>query len=320
MNLKRAKRQADAKLVWDSVIDSAKTTPDEGTHWAAEDRTWLWYNDTIQTHAMALRTGLELGTKREVLDGLVQWLFLNKKLNQWKSTRATSEVIYALTKFLKRTNQLGVKEEMSVKMGGKEYSFVFNQEMYNGKKNQIVLRAQEVKPGLVPVTISKRNPGLAFASATWHYSTERLPKNPVGDFFLIKRNYFKRVADNNQIKLIPIKEGEKFSVGDEVEVQLSLTGKHQVEFVHLRDPRPAGFEPISAVSQMKWDLGISWYEEIRDSATNFFFERLPQGQYTFRYRMRASGAGKFRAGPALVQPLYAPEFTSFSAGDEIVIK
>ena len=39
----------DAKLVWDSVMDSAKTTPDEGTFWAPEDRAWLWYNDTIET-------------------------------------------------------------------------------------------------------------------------------------------------------------------------------------------------------------------------------------------------------------------------------
>ena len=35
-------------------------TKDEGTFWAPEDRAWLWYNDTIETHAFALRTLMEL--------------------------------------------------------------------------------------------------------------------------------------------------------------------------------------------------------------------------------------------------------------------
>ena len=41
-------------------------------------------------------------------DGLVQWLLLNKKLNQWKSTRATAEVIYSLVHYLKAEGALGI--------------------------------------------------------------------------------------------------------------------------------------------------------------------------------------------------------------------
>lgn len=320
LTLNRAKRTPDAKLVWDSVMDSAKTSKDEGTHWAQEDRSWLWYNDTIETHALALRTGSELGTKRESLDGLVQWLFLNKKLNHWKSTRATSEVIYSLTHYLKKTKQLGVKEKISVNMNNETTQFEFDPSKYTGKKNQIVIQGDRVSPKIVPVTVEKTTPGLAFASATWHYSTEKLPKEAVGDFFKINRKFFKRVAEKSGMKLIPVKEGEVIQVGDEVEVQISLSSKHQAEYVHLRDPRAAGFEPVDPVSQHKWDLGIYWYEEIRDNGTNFFFERLPHGQYTFKYRIRASIAGKFKAGPATIQPLYAPEFVGFSEGHELKIK
>jgi uncharacterized protein YfaS (alpha-2-macroglobulin family) len=74
------------------------------------------------------------------------------------------------------------------------------------------------------------------------------------------------------------------------------------------------------VSRFKWDLGIGWYEEVRDSATNFFFERLPMGEYTFRYRLRANLAGDFRAGPATLQSMYAPEFTAYSSGSRISIE
>src|SRR5438093_535183 len=49
LTLKRMGRPADAKLVWDSVMDSAKTERDLGTYFAPEDRSWLWYNDTVET-------------------------------------------------------------------------------------------------------------------------------------------------------------------------------------------------------------------------------------------------------------------------------
>ena len=104
-----------------------------------------------------------------------------------------------------------------------------------------------------------------------------------------------------------------------MEVQLSLRSKHEAEYVHLRDPRAAGLEPENAVSRYQWDLGIGWYEEVRDSGTNFFFERLPAGEYTFKYRLRANMAGTFRVGPAIVQSMYAPEFTAYSAGTCLTI-
>ena len=110
LTLKRMGRPQDAKLVFDSVMDSSKTTEDEGTFWAPEERGWLWYNDTIESHAFALRALMELQPKDARQEGLVQWLFLNKKLNHWKSTRATAEVLYTLAKYLEQTKQLGVRE------------------------------------------------------------------------------------------------------------------------------------------------------------------------------------------------------------------
>ena len=90
--------------------------------------------------------------------------------------------------------------------------------------------------------------------------------------------------------------------------------------LHLRDPRPAGCEPISLTSEHKWDYGTYWYEEVRDSGTNFFFEWLPQGQYTFKYRVRANMAGVFKVSPATLQSMYAPEFNAYSAGYVITVK
>ena len=135
----------------------------------------------------------------------------------------------------------------------------------------------------------------------------------------LTRSYFKRVNTGKEFLLQPLPEGAALKPGDEVEVHLSLTSKHPMEYVHLRDPRGAGFEPTTNLSKHKWDLGISWYEEIRDSGTNFFFEHLPQGEYTFKYRIRATTAGTFKIAPATVQPMYAPEFAAYSRGASLRI-
>jgi len=320
LTLKRMGRADDGRLVWASVMDSAKTAEDQGTFWAQEDRSWLWYNDTIETHAFALRTAMELTPKDPKIDGMVLWLFLNKKLNHWKSTRATAEVVYSLAKYLQATERLGVVEDATVKAGGQTTTFTFLPDKYTGKKNQIVIPGAHVDPKRdATITVSSTTKGVKFASATWQFATDRLPPEARGDFLGVTRTFFKRETGGKEVVLRPLKDGEALAVGDEVEVHLSLTSKHPVEYVHLRDPRGSGFEPVNVTSRYRWDLGLGYYEEVRDSGQNFFFEALPQGEFTFTYRVRAAMAGTFKVAPATVQPMYAPEFSAYSAGDKLVV-
>ncbi len=321
LTLKRMGREKEARLVWDSVMDSAKTERDQGTFWAPEDRAWLWYNDTIETHAFALRTLMELDPRSDKVDGLVLWLFLNKKFNHWKSTRATAEVIYSLAHYLKKTEQIGVREEAVVQVGRHSRRFVFEPDRYTGKKNQVVVLGTDIRPEThAEVVVEKATKGHLFASATWHFSTERMPEEARGDFISVTRTYYLRDKSGREVVLKPLAEGTPVHVGDEVEVHLSIRTKHAMEYVHLRDPRPAGFEPVSLRSAFKWDLGIGFYEEVRDSSQNFFFEALPHGEYTLKYRLRAAQGGTFKAGPATIQPMYAPEFTAYSAGHVLTVR
>ena len=320
LTLKRMNRQKDAELVFASVMDSAKTSRDEGTYWAPEDRSWLWYNDRIETHAFALRTLIEILPEDKRKDGLVHWLFLNKKLNHWKSTKATAEVIYSLVHYLNKEGGLGIREDATVRIGARETKMVFEPDKFTGKKNQIVVRGADFKPSQdSTVVVEKTSKGLAFASATWHFSTEKLPETEQGDLLSVSRRYFKRESTASGFELKPLAEGALLALGDEIEVQLSVRAKHPCEYVHLRDPRAAGLEPGVVVSRYKWDLGIGWYEETRDSGTNFFFEWLPQGEYTLKYRVRANMGGTFRVSPATLQSMYAPEFTAYSTGAVIKI-
>ena len=320
LTLERADRHEDALLVFDSVMDSAKSNEKDGTFWAPEDRAWLWYNDTIETHAFALRVLGELSPDDERRHGLVQWLLINKKLGHWKSTRATAEVIYSMVHYLEDEGSLGVREAVRVDLADESREFVFEPDVYTGKNNQWVIPGDEVVPAMSTIDLSKETPGFLFASATWHFSTEKLPEAASGDLFQVERSYFHRVHDGKQWTLVPISENTDLEPGDQVEVHLSIRSRHAAEYVHLRDPRGAGFEPETIRSGYHWDLGINWYEEVRDSGTNFFFEWLPAGEYTFKYRLRANMAGTFRVGPATLQSMYAPEFAAYSSGKILEIQ
>lgn len=320
LTLKRKGRDEDAKTVMMAIMDSSVTKEDQGTFWAPEDYGWLWYNDRIETHAFSLRALSEIMPKDKRRDGLALWLLLNKKLNQWKSTRATAEVIYSLLHYMKSEGSLGIDEIINVDVAGENHKFVFKADEYTGEKNQIEVPKEKITSAHAETTISKETKGFAFASAMWHYSTEKMPSEARGDFLNVTRKYFKRTFQGKKYILKPIAEGEIISIGDQIEVQLSIKTKHQFEYVHLRDPRGAGFEPESQVSRYKWQLGIGYYEEIRDSATNFFISWLPQGEYNFKYRVRANMAGVFRVGPTTLQSMYAPEFGAFSSGIKLVVE
>ena len=315
LTLTRDGRGDDARLVFDSIMDSARTEQDLGTYWAPEDRAWLWYNDTIETHAFALRVMTELLPDDARRHGLVQWLLLNKKLNHWSSTRATAEVIYALVHYMEAEGALGARETVDVTIGPRAETFVFEPDAYTGARNRVIVPGDALDPAtMATVVVEKGGKGTAFASATWHFSTERMPETAEGDLFAVERSYFRRHNDGDEWVLTPLRAGDRVAVGDQVEVQLSVSARHAAEFVHLRDPRGAGFEPESTRSGHRWDQGLRYYEEVRDSGANFFFSRLPAGQYTLRYRLRANMAGEFKAGPAVLQSMYAPEFTAYSTG------
>lgn len=320
LTLHRAGQTQNAKLVFDSIMDSATTDPQLGTYWAPEERSWLWYNDTIDTHAFILRTLTELTPNDPRRQGMVQWLMLNKKLNHWRSTRATAESIYALVHYLKDENQLGIEEKINAKIGANiNKQWLFKPDEYTGHNRQLVVTGKKITADMADITLSKETKGLLFASATWHFSTEKSPQHAQGDFFHVTRTFYKRVQKNNKWTLFPLAEGESIAVGDQLEVQLLLRSKHSAEYIHLRSPRAAGYEPINHTSGYQWQTGLGYYEEIRESGTNYFFDQLPAGEYRFKYQLRATTAGQFRSAPAKVQSVYAPEFNAYSSGKTLVI-
>jgi hypothetical protein len=109
-------------------------------------------------------------------------------------------------------------------------------------------------------------------------------------------------------------------VGDELVCRIVLRTDRDMEYVHLKDHRGSGTEPVSVLSQYRYQDGLAYYESTRDTASHFFIDYLPKGTYVFEYSVRVQHAGKYPTGLATIQCMYAPEFNSHSESVLLEVK
>lgn len=321
LTLHRAGRPDDARALYEAVLDGARIDPDLGVYWQPEDRSWLWHNDRVGSHAVFLRAATEIRPDDPRRRGLAQWLLLNRQLSHWGSTRATAEAIYALARYLDAEGTLDARGIVRVELGAQERRFVADPDEPLSGSDVIVLEGDRIDPATMhTIVVQRESPGLAFATATWTFSTERMPTTGDGDLLAVSRELFRRELKDGRPLLTPLRDGERVKIGDEIEVRLTVTARQSAEYVHIRDPRAAGCEPVDMRSGPRWNEGIYHHQEVRDAATSFFVPWLPAGRITLAYRVRAAVSGVFAAQPAVVQSVYAPEFGAHSAGNVVRIR
>jgi uncharacterized protein YfaS (alpha-2-macroglobulin family) len=168
--------------------------------------------------------------------------------------------------------------------------------------------------------VSKTDAGVAWGAAHWQYFEQLDKITPAETPLKLKKELFKQVNGENGPLLTPITQQSPLKVGDLVKVRIELRVDRVMEYVHLKDMRAAGFEPISTLSTYKFQDGLYYYESPRDLATNFFIGYLPKGTFVFEYSLRVSQKGDFSNGVTTIQCMYAPEFASHSEGIRVNIK
>ena len=135
----------------------------------------------------------------------------------------------------------------------------------------------------------------------------------------LKKQLFLKTNTDKGEQISIIDEKTNLKVGDLVRVRIELRSDRDMEFIHMKDMRAAGFEPVNVMSQYKYRDGLGYYESTKDAATNFFFDYLPKGTYVFEYDLRVNNAGNMSNGITTIQSMYAPEFTSHSEGVRVKV-
>ena len=169
----------------------------------------------------------------------------------------------------------------------------------------------EIKPKLGEITVKKVDEGVAWGSVHWQYLEDMSQVTPYeGTPLKLKKTLFTKV----NTKKGPVLEGVKgpLNVGDELVVSIELRVDRDMEYIHLKDQRGSGTEPVTVLSHYKYQDGLAYYESTRDTASHFFIDYLPKGTYVFEYSTRVQLRGEYQTGVAQIQCMYAPEFNSHS--------
>jgi uncharacterized protein YfaS (alpha-2-macroglobulin family) len=177
----------------------------------------------------------------------------------------------------------------------------------------------EVTPAMGQVTVTKSDPGVAWGSVHWQY-LEDIAKVTAHDGTPLKLT--KSLYTRSYTKKGPVIEPVKgpVSVGDELVVRVVLRTDRDMEYVHLKDHRGSGTEPVNVLSRYKYQDGLAYYESTKDTASHFFIDYLPKGVYVFEYAVRVQHRGQYQTGMADVQCMYAPEFNSHSESIGLEVK
>ena len=302
-----------ANEVLDMALDGSREDPIAGVYWTPEKYSWVWYSDTLEMHAFLLRTLEALRPEDKRIDGMVQWLLFNRKGTVWKSTKASVAAVYALLDTMDKKGSLVADENFKIEWGQTTDAVTVAADDWLEKPLRWQKQGFEISSAFQSATVKKDGPGVSFASLNWTYSTDEIPQASQAGMLELARAFYQRVKEGDDYHLKPLSSGGTVKVGDEIEVQLKVNTHAQFEYLHLKDPKAAGFEAETLLSGWKYDP-LSFYEEPRDSLTNFFMSWLPHGEYILRTRLRPTKAGTYRIGAATLQPMYAPEMSAHSDG------
>lgn len=314
--LHRAGRPEAAQRIVASLRERATQKEELGMYWPF-DWGMYWYQLPVETQALMVEVFDEVANDRRAVEELRIWLLKNKQTNRWESTKATAEAVYAL--LLHGDNWLENTKPVQVSLGDKtlkpaeyEPGTGYFKESWNGR---------EVKSSWSTIRVDNPNPNLVWGAAYWQYfedldKIQSFKKTPL----TIVKQLFREDNTPTGPVLTPLPEGSRLKPGDKLKVRIEIRVDRAMEYVHLKDMRASGFEPVNVLSSYRWQDGLGYYESTKDLATHFFIDYLPRGTYVFEYPLVANHRGDFSNGITTIQCMYAPEFTSHSAGVRVRVE
>ncbi|OSY88506.1 alpha-2-macroglobulin [Tenacibaculum holothuriorum] len=304
-----------------SLRENSITSEELGMYWKANKPSWRWSESPIETQALLIEAFSEIENDAKTIDNLKVWLLKNKQVNRWNTTKATSEAVYAL--LLQGSDWISVNESVDVTLGTIK---IEPNKMPSVKTEagtgyfKTSWNATEITSKMSDVTISKKGKGIAWGGLYWQYFEDLDKITSAKTSLKLEKKLFKKVNSDTGKKLIEITENTSLEIGDLITTRIVLRSDRDMEFIHMKDMRASGVEPVNVLSRYKWQDGLGYYENTKDAATNFFFDRLPKGVYVFEYDVRVNNAGNFSNGITTIQSMYAPEFSSHSKGEKINVK
>ncbi len=296
--------------------ETSTETETQGVYWKQNLNDWGWYSSKTVNHAGAIEAFQKLTPNdQNFIEKMKIWLVTQKEVNSWGSSRGTAEVIFTILNSGKSWTS-NESDKAEIIWGGKPLN---PQTQATGYVKQTVT-SDNLDKNLSAVTIKKDSPGIVQGGLFWQYYEDLDKIKSSESYISITKELYKKVKTENGEQLMKINEKSPIEVGDKVTVRMILNTDRNMEFVHLKDMRAAGFEPLDVISGYEWKNNLGYYQSTKDASTNFYIERMPKGKYVFEYDYVANASGTFSNGITTLQNYYAPQMNAHTQGTKIEIE
>ncbi|WP_417429325.1 alpha-2-macroglobulin family protein [Halpernia sp.] len=288
----------------------------QGIYWKQNLNDWGWFSSKVVNQAGALEAFNKLTPNDEnFIEEMKIWLITQKEVNSWGSSRGTAEVIFTILNSGKSWTS-PESDKATIIWGGKELE---NPDVKATGYVKSTVKTAVLDKKLGTVTITKPGAGIIQGGLFWQYY-EDLDKIKSSEYYIsITKELYKKVKTVNGEELQKINENSPLKVGDKVTVRMILNTDRSMEFIHLKDMRAAGFEPLNVISGYEWKNNLGYYQSTKDASTNFYIQYMPKGKYVFEYDYICNAAGKFSNGITTLQNYYAPQMNAHTKGTKIEI-
>mgnify|MGYP006277577855 CR=1 FL=1 len=303
-----------------SLREHAVSDEEMGMYWKDNSAGFNWHEAPVETQALLIEAFAEIGSDMDAVGEMKIWLLKQKQTQAWGSGKATADAVYAL--LIRGESWLEGTQPVVATAGDvtvdPQTDPDINTEAGTGYY-KTSWQGDEIVPEKGKVTANNPNKGIAWGAMYWQYF-EDLDKITAGTTELKMDKSLFLVENTASGPLLKPVEEVTLSPGDEVAVRITVTVDRDLEYVHLKDMRAATFEPKDVLSGYRYRDGLGYYQSTKDASTHFYFDRIPKGTWVLEYRMVATQSGQFSNGISTIQSLYAPEFSSHSAGSEVVVE
>jgi hypothetical protein len=303
------------ELILKSLKERATQHDELGMYWKNFTPGMEWWSFPTETHSLAIEAFHEIVKDAKAVDGLRVHLLKLKQTSDWRTTKATAAACYAL--LLTGPDLLDDFPAPAITVG-EENVTASKAEAGTGYFTQ-TWNADQVKSDMGEVTVTASVDRVSWGALHWQYFEQMDKITPHESPFNIRKQVMLRRQTDEGVRLLTLEEAGKLRTGDRLTIRVELRTDRYVDFVHLKDLRAAGLEPVDAISGHRWQGGLGYYLSIRDASMNFFFDRIPPGTHVFEYELKVAHEGDFSNGITTAMCMYAPEFSSHSSGQRIVI-
>jgi hypothetical protein len=320
----RSKQTVVANAILNTLKETSMTTEEFGMYWKEfNNPSYYWWQAPIESHALLIEAFAEIENNTARVNDLKTWLLKQKQTTNWKTTKATAEACYAL--LLQGSHWLQANQTLAIQAGNWQVE-TNNAEAGSGYFSSTI-SGEKVKPemGNISVRIKTDDKQTAeglttWGAAYWQYFEDLDKITSASTGLQLQKTLMLEIPGANGPKLQPIINETSLKPGDKVLVRITVTTDRQLEYVHLKDMRAACFEPTNQLSQYHWQGGLGYYQAPKDASMNFFIGYLPKGTWVLDYTLLVTHEGEFSNGISSIQCMYAPEFSSHSSGERIVVK